>query len=83
MLSEDIALCEIRPLGGKLVLMTASGESNMATIVSDNQDKLSKWFDSVRPWNKEDIGGSRIAWIRCSGVPLHIWTVDFFEQLVK
>ncbi|GAB4854566.1 hypothetical protein Ancab_023147, partial [Ancistrocladus abbreviatus] len=83
MVCEAIPLCEIRPLGGRLVLMIASGESNMANIVANNHEKLSLWFDAVRPWKKEDIGGSRLASIRCSGIPLHVWMVEFFEQLVK
>ncbi|GAB4827486.1 hypothetical protein Ancab_034370 [Ancistrocladus abbreviatus] len=83
MLGEAIPLCEIRPLGGRLVLMLASEESSMEDIVANNHDKLSLWFEDVRPWRKEDTGGSRIVSIRCFGVLLHVWMVEFFEQLFK
>ncbi|GAB4853043.1 hypothetical protein Ancab_017231 [Ancistrocladus abbreviatus] len=41
--------------------MTASGEAKMATIVLENWDKLTKWFDLVRSWTKQDIRGRLIA----------------------
>ncbi|GAB4846996.1 hypothetical protein Ancab_026008 [Ancistrocladus abbreviatus] len=72
MVSATAPFCAIRPIGGRLVLLTASGEFDMASVVAHNWDKLSLWFDEVRPWRKEDIGGSRLAVVRCSGVPLHV-----------
>ncbi|GAB4837735.1 hypothetical protein Ancab_002604, partial [Ancistrocladus abbreviatus] len=83
MLDATVPFCDIRPIGGRLVLMTTSGESDMASVVAHNWDKLSLWFDEVRPGKKEDVRGSRLAIVCCSGVPLHVWSEEFFELLVK
>ncbi|GAB4858067.1 hypothetical protein Ancab_015969 [Ancistrocladus abbreviatus] len=66
-----------------MVLLTADGESYLATLIANNGDNLSLWFEELRPWKKANIGHSRLASLRCSGVPLHVWTVEFFELLLK
>ncbi|GAB4849587.1 hypothetical protein Ancab_004382 [Ancistrocladus abbreviatus] len=82
-MGKEFPLCEIRPLGGRLVLLFACGESSIESIVANNHDTLFVWFDGVCPWRKEDIEGSRIASLRCLGDPLHVWTVGFLEQLAQ
>ncbi|GAB4841448.1 hypothetical protein Ancab_022167 [Ancistrocladus abbreviatus] len=58
--------------GRRLVLLTAERESDMANIVANNGATLSSWFEELRPWKKKDIGGSRVAMIHYSGIPLHV-----------
>ncbi|GAB4844314.1 hypothetical protein Ancab_037678 [Ancistrocladus abbreviatus] len=66
-----------------MVLLATEGESDMATITANHGDTFSLWFEELRPWKKADIGRRRLASIRCSGVPLHVWTDEFFELLLK
>ncbi|GAB4856356.1 hypothetical protein Ancab_014279 [Ancistrocladus abbreviatus] len=45
----------------------------MEEIASTNQSVFEEWFETIRPWSKYDKGNGRFAWIRASGIPLHIW----------
>ncbi|GAB4830357.1 hypothetical protein Ancab_019996 [Ancistrocladus abbreviatus] len=74
-LREVVLHCRFRHLGGRMVLLTVDGESDLATIIDNNGDNLSLWFEELQPWKKADIGHSRLASLRCSGVPLHVAAV--------
>ncbi|GAB4846654.1 hypothetical protein Ancab_025660 [Ancistrocladus abbreviatus] len=61
----------LRPFSGKLVLLSATDKNSMEEILAGDSIKLGKWFNSIRPWSKQDVGAGRIAWLKCYGIPLH------------
>ncbi|GAB4825501.1 hypothetical protein Ancab_008375 [Ancistrocladus abbreviatus] len=75
--------CRVRPPRGKLVLSSASEKSAMDNLMSKGRELLSKRFVLVRPRSKRDVGVGRQRWIRVFGVPLHVWTLDFFRRVVS
>ncbi|GAB4853987.1 hypothetical protein Ancab_040190 [Ancistrocladus abbreviatus] len=80
LIKEGISNCVVR---GNLVLLSAIGNGNMEKIMSDYRGKLVRWFNSLRPWEKQDVGYNRVVWIRCTSIPLHIWSDNFFMNLAR
>ncbi|GAB4860694.1 hypothetical protein Ancab_035856 [Ancistrocladus abbreviatus] len=75
--------CLVRSFGGLLVLLTATGKRSMEAIVDANRSLFSDWFSFLRPWAKLDVGDGRLVWLRCFGIPLHLWNEEFFDQLAS
>ncbi|GAB4840470.1 hypothetical protein Ancab_021239 [Ancistrocladus abbreviatus] len=61
---DAISNCITKPIGVNMVLLSATGDESIETIVSTNHEKLAQWFILVRPWLKHDIGNSRITWLK-------------------
>ncbi|GAB4851997.1 hypothetical protein Ancab_016189 [Ancistrocladus abbreviatus] len=65
--------CLTRPIGGNLILLTATGVKSIEEIVSTNRSFFEEWFETIDPWSKYDKGNGRFARIRASRIPLQIW----------
>ncbi|GAB4840394.1 hypothetical protein Ancab_021160, partial [Ancistrocladus abbreviatus] len=63
-----ISKCDMRPIKGNLVLLSANRNETMEKIMSDNQGKLARRFTLVQPWEKQDVGYNRITWVQCTGI---------------
>lgn len=72
----------ITPMGGRLVLLCFKTIEEMTTFISEAQEWLSKWFDSVSPWDFSHVSNERLVWIKCIGIPLQVWCHNFFSSLV-
>ncbi|GAB4850427.1 hypothetical protein Ancab_029731 [Ancistrocladus abbreviatus] len=57
-LREVVPHYRFRHLGGRMVLLIVDGESDLATIIANDGDTLSLWFEELWPWKKADIGQS-------------------------
>ncbi|GAB4849752.1 hypothetical protein Ancab_004548, partial [Ancistrocladus abbreviatus] len=62
---EGIIDCEVRPLGQRIVLLTAIENGSLDKIVKDKEMAFAQWFDKLHPWSKQDTGTSRVAWLTC------------------
>ncbi|GAB4850420.1 hypothetical protein Ancab_029724, partial [Ancistrocladus abbreviatus] len=51
---------DVRPMGGRLMLIRAPGEVNLANMESGLVGKLARWFDTVHVWSKLDSGGELV-----------------------
>ncbi|GAB4846393.1 hypothetical protein Ancab_025398 [Ancistrocladus abbreviatus] len=47
---------DVRPMGGRLMLIKPPGEVNLANMELRQIRKLARWFDSVWAWSKSDVG---------------------------
>ncbi|GAB4857100.1 hypothetical protein Ancab_015012 [Ancistrocladus abbreviatus] len=52
---EDLCQCEVRPMGGKLVLLSDRVDSKVKDLVANEDERLLKWFSSIRPWSKIEV----------------------------
>ncbi|GKV02024.1 hypothetical protein SLEP1_g14511 [Rubroshorea leprosula] len=50
-------------------------------LVEHGKDWLAQWFSDVRPWTPTEVASERFTWLRCQGVPIHIWRSSFFETV--
>ncbi|GKU98541.1 hypothetical protein SLEP1_g11532 [Rubroshorea leprosula] len=50
--------------------------------VEDNKgSNLQQWFEEVKPWSPSSVAKERFVWIRCQGVPIHAWGLEFFSSI--
>ncbi|GLT87535.1 hypothetical protein SLE2022_056140 [Rubroshorea leprosula] len=76
---EGKFLAKVTPMGGNLVLLPSGDEEELKHLVVEGHEWLAQWFTDVRPWTPEEVATERFTWLRCQGVPLHIWKSNFFE----
>ncbi|GKV01050.1 hypothetical protein SLEP1_g13646 [Rubroshorea leprosula] len=79
---EGYFTCRLRAMGGKMVLMDCEDKEELKDLVQGAASWLSQWFVKVKPWSPTMVAKERFVWLRCLGVPLHVWGPEFFESMV-
>ncbi|KAJ4851586.1 hypothetical protein Tsubulata_026427 [Turnera subulata] len=51
----------------------------MQIFLQQQHDWISLWFSSFKPWQDGDRAVNRRCWIQVRGIPLNIWSEEFFE----
>ncbi|GAU48923.1 hypothetical protein TSUD_301780 [Trifolium subterraneum] len=68
-------------MGGNMVLLQSSCESELSAILSFNK----KWWDlcfyKIFPWKPNFLSESREIWIQIYGLPLHAWEESSFKMV--
>lgn len=82
MLMEGITTINLVPLDGKRVLLKVAEDEDFTQLVKDAEGYFQEWFCRITPWTPEEVARDRRTWVRCQGVPLHVWGDEFFQQLV-
>ncbi|GKV17264.1 hypothetical protein SLEP1_g27795 [Rubroshorea leprosula] len=62
---EQVFYCNIRAMGGKLVLLEGSDSEDLKALVEMGQDWLGQWFEDIRPWSPTMVATEHFAWIHC------------------
>ncbi|GAB4839011.1 hypothetical protein Ancab_039875 [Ancistrocladus abbreviatus] len=81
--AAGISNCLARPCGGRMVLLNASGRGSMEDIIGCYGNALFQIFKDIRPWHKRVLDTGRPASLRCYGVPLQVWTEEFFAKVAQ
>ncbi|GKU94766.1 hypothetical protein SLEP1_g8212 [Rubroshorea leprosula] len=79
---EGYFTCQIRAMGGKMVLLDCEDKEELKELVQGAASWLSQWFAEVKPWSPTTVAKERFVWLRCLGAPLHAWGPEFFESMV-
>ncbi|GKV05101.1 hypothetical protein SLEP1_g17145 [Rubroshorea leprosula] len=80
-LMEGYFFAKVTPMGGRLVLLSSVDHEELKDLVDNGKDWLAQWFSDVRPWKPTEVAFERFTWLRCQGVPVHIWRSSFFETV--
>ncbi|GKU95921.1 hypothetical protein SLEP1_g9218 [Rubroshorea leprosula] len=80
-LMEGYFSAKVTPMGGRLVLLSSVDHEELKDLVDNGKDWLAQWFSDVRPWKPTEVASERFTWLRCQGVPVHIWRSSFFETV--
>ncbi|GKU92387.1 hypothetical protein SLEP1_g6121 [Rubroshorea leprosula] len=80
-LMEGYFSCKVRPLGGRLVLLEGSDKDEIKELAETTPEWLGQWFEEVKPWTPSMVARERFVWIRCHGVPVHVWGPEFFSTI--
>lgn len=80
---EGINCIRVRYLGDNFVLLTGEDGANVDVIWNHDREWLDGIFESISPWSPETALDHRLVWIRCEGIPLHLWKVSFFKEITK
>lgn len=83
MLEGFIKTIKVRPLGGDLVLLTGEENDRLEETLKNLGEWTKELFVEVIPWSPNLIVIHRLTWVRCEGVPLHLWNWECFKQLVS
>ena len=80
MLRAGMGSIRVRYLGDKDVLLSGQDGILVKDCISANWKALTEFFEVLKPWNK-NILRNKAVWMRCKGLPLHLWTFDCFKQV--
>ncbi|XP_057449044.1 uncharacterized protein LOC130740451 [Lotus japonicus] len=72
-----------RYMGDDLVLLSSDPGVCWDDIVKGSEDWLANIFESINPWSPSIVMQSRVVWIRCYGIPLHLWKRRSFDKLIS
>ncbi|GKV50258.1 hypothetical protein SLEP1_g56970 [Rubroshorea leprosula] len=78
---EGYFSCQIRAMGGKMVLLSRQDKEEVKDLVEMASEWLGRWFEEVRPWTPQMTAKERFVWIRCQGAPLNVWGSEFFSTM--
>lgn len=69
-------------LGGDNVVLHPGVEGDAMELFKAAVDFIGNFLDDCRPWTLDSIVNyERGSWVRCYGVPLHVWNEIFFLEL--
>lgn len=74
---------EVRPMGGDMVVLTFSNVGEKDSMLSgDEPNGFQEWFVDIMKWEESmEVPCSRMVWLNCYGIPLHLWNVDTFKKI--
>ncbi|GLU22375.1 hypothetical protein SLE2022_384560 [Rubroshorea leprosula] len=78
---EGYFSCRIRAMGGCLVLLEGGDKEEIKDLVELAPKWLGQWFTEVKPWCPSMVARERFVWLRCQGVPTHVWGPNFFATI--
>lgn len=71
------------PLGANLCLLEGKEEGVLEFLLKKEKGWVGKWFSEVHRWSLRDVDNKRLTWVRCYGIPCHVWFPEFFSFLVS
>ncbi|GKV30538.1 hypothetical protein SLEP1_g39340 [Rubroshorea leprosula] len=77
---EGVFFCNIRSMGGRLVLLEGKDHEDLKELVDSGKDWLGNWFEDVKPWTPTLVAMERFTWIQCQGLPVHAWKSKTFQS---
>ena len=73
----------VRHMGGDMVVITFKDLEERDTMFNGGKMAwLSEWFLESYKWeNTKTIPCSRLVWLNCYGIPLHLWNYETFSKI--
>ena len=71
----------VRILGGMYVLLSCEEEGQIKRLIAENKEWFEGFFESIVPWDDSFAVSEKIAWFRCRGLPLALWSNQCFERI--
>ncbi|KAF5765496.1 putative RNA recognition motif domain, nucleotide-binding alpha-beta plait domain superfamily [Helianthus annuus] len=75
-----ITVASIQYLGG-LSLLISFHDKEAANKFLDLKVVWGPWFSRLDPWTRQSLPFERVAWLRLSGIPLHLFEPDVMIQV--
>ncbi|XP_058726324.1 uncharacterized protein LOC131597658 [Vicia villosa] len=80
LLSEGFFSIVAIQLGPNLCLLSEKQKGCLYEFIENGGCKLNQWFKVVKKWEPQDVDDERVVWVRCFGVPCHVWGEIFFQS---
>ncbi|XVF31071.1 hypothetical protein REPUB_Repub16aG0113800 [Reevesia pubescens] len=81
--SEGFEGISVRKLSGAHVLIDPEELVISSLMENWKSSWLCSWFNDIHPWSLKGISFSRITWLKCLGVPFHLWNYGTFRNLAS
>ena len=72
-----------RFLGDNLVLLTSKSGEKIKDIVKSNTEWFDCFFEELKPWSESLAVSYKRVWVRCYGLPIHLWSKECFSKVVE
>lgn len=46
-------------------------------LLREEKRWMEKWFSEIHRWGPKDVDLEIVSWLRCYGIPCHVWCSDF------
>lgn len=66
-----------------LCLLEEVEEGKIKLLIKEEVEWVNKWFSEIHPWTLTDVDNEMLTWMRCYGLPCHVWKKQFFEFISK
>ena len=73
----------IRFLGDNLVLLSSKSGEKIEDIVKSNVEWFNCFFEELKPWSESLVVSYKRVWIRCYGLPIHLWSKECFLKVIE
>lgn len=80
---EGLKYIQIRYLGDDFVLLTGPEDLDLEEALKGTDEGPDAVFDVLYPWSPLDAPDYRVTWLRCTGLPVHMWDKECFAEMVK
>ncbi|XP_057452544.1 uncharacterized protein LOC130744369 [Lotus japonicus] len=79
---EGFHTIQVRYLGNDQVLLSGPEGVVLEEVLAGAKDWIEEVFQVVYTWSTSLVADHRLAWVRCSGLPINMWTRDCLAHLV-
>nr|KYP44342.1 hypothetical protein KK1_034167 [Cajanus cajan] len=70
-------------MGDDMVLISGVEEDDLKEPYSEAIRDMWSLFHSIQRWTPSLVAGNRLIWVRCSGIPIHLWSQDCFAKVTS
>lgn len=78
---EGIFAIKVTPLGGNTCLLEEKEDGFISDLIREGETWWKEWFSEIKRWEAGMVDGRRDAWFRVYGIPIHVWSTEFFMSL--
>lgn len=78
---DGVFAIKVTPLGGNFFLLEEKEEGFIGDLIKEGELWWKSWFSVIEKWEVGKVDGSRDAWFRIYGIPIHVWSSEFFVSL--
>jgi len=79
---KGMGMVRVRYLGDNLALLTPLEGDRMEELIRLNKDWFDRFFEIINPRSKSFVVGHKIVWARSYGLPISLWSKDYFAKVV-
>ncbi|CAL0330904.1 unnamed protein product [Lupinus luteus] len=80
--SRGLLSIQLIPMGSKTVLLKGEEGVDVKDYIKQEEIWCKNLFKEIRRWSPGELAMDRTIWVRCSGIPMQAWTVEFFKLLI-
>ena len=81
-LKGGMSMFSTKFLGDDQVLLSPKAEGRMEELVKSHREWFYSVFAEIKPWTVHDVVRYKRVWVRCYGLPFHLWNRECISKVV-